>query len=427
MNRFDQQVLVANHITLPLRHFWIDGPNGKHLGFVLPLLGEKISRVINESPEKQKRVLLQIATGLKFLHKNGICHGDLTPESLLFRMPNQDHITKDQMKDLLTRPDVIEPDFLYEGTRHMAPKGLSPLQRLPIKPTGDITIIDFDVAFDTSSPPSIAKLPMTYRPPEAMLDMEFGPSLDIWAFACIIMNVTHKRGGVFAGSDAAEAICNLEAALGARPEPYKSAYKKLFPEQTTQLGEYFKSAYMKACPKLFPGEVVEAPADELSSTPEEEEDLSFLTYPPVPEPSEILSLEEAEFFPGESLETSMHFSDVWRMRESSAYCYGHENPLRGLLSTSCVQHIFPQFQPGDRINITSWKTVYVTLSEDEVEILMDLLSKCFRYDASQRLSLEDMMSHQWFDASVGSNRIVANSRLAVKANRAQVRNEESEE
>ncbi len=65
-------------IAVPREYFWHDGPNGRHLCLVLPVLGPRVSAVWKrpEDPTRAARnVALQATRGLHFLHKNGICHG----------------------------------------------------------------------------------------------------------------------------------------------------------------------------------------------------------------------------------------------------------------------------------------------------------------------------------------------------------------
>jgi serine/threonine-protein kinase SRPK3 len=65
-------------IAVPREHFWHDGPNGRHLCLVLPVLGPRVSALWGkfEDPARVSRdITLQITRGLHFLHKNGICHG----------------------------------------------------------------------------------------------------------------------------------------------------------------------------------------------------------------------------------------------------------------------------------------------------------------------------------------------------------------
>jgi serine/threonine-protein kinase SRPK3 len=65
-------------LAVPCAHFWHNGPNGRHLCLVLPVLGPRVSALWGkfEDPTKVSQdIALQIARGLHFLHKNGICHG----------------------------------------------------------------------------------------------------------------------------------------------------------------------------------------------------------------------------------------------------------------------------------------------------------------------------------------------------------------
>lgn len=76
--------LDRNHIAAPLDSFWISGPNGRHLCFVLPVYGCTVSRwrdgldsVGLETAKLSKKICRQIIQGLIFLHGQGLCHGDL--------------------------------------------------------------------------------------------------------------------------------------------------------------------------------------------------------------------------------------------------------------------------------------------------------------------------------------------------------------
>lgn len=71
---------MAEHFCLPLDKFDISGPNGLHYAFVYPVLGPRVSRLLNVSrsddPGKILRQLsLQTAKAMAALHLGGICHG----------------------------------------------------------------------------------------------------------------------------------------------------------------------------------------------------------------------------------------------------------------------------------------------------------------------------------------------------------------
>lgn len=66
------------------RHFWVEGPNGRHLVLVLPVYGPSISHMSRWTTRIRKGVVRQIALqatqGVAYLHSEGICHGVKTPE-----------------------------------------------------------------------------------------------------------------------------------------------------------------------------------------------------------------------------------------------------------------------------------------------------------------------------------------------------------
>ncbi|RSL61851.1 hypothetical protein CEP53_004937 [Fusarium sp. AF-6] len=93
------------------RYFHIEGPNGRHLCLVLPVLGPSAYRVSHylESriqPRLARNVALQAAEALADLHSRGLCHGDLTPANIMFRIKDFDHISEDEIYDLLGKPET---------------------------------------------------------------------------------------------------------------------------------------------------------------------------------------------------------------------------------------------------------------------------------------------------------------------------------
>ncbi len=66
--------------------FWIDGPNGRHLCLLFPVLGPDLSKLSKGiysriNPEFAREVSLQAARALAHLHSNGLCHGGTSSRS----------------------------------------------------------------------------------------------------------------------------------------------------------------------------------------------------------------------------------------------------------------------------------------------------------------------------------------------------------
>lgn len=75
-----EEELAKNYIVAPLAHFWIKGPNGRHLCLVLPLVATTINATVIQQTSLNDRLELnemtrQISEGVRFLHSKGICHG----------------------------------------------------------------------------------------------------------------------------------------------------------------------------------------------------------------------------------------------------------------------------------------------------------------------------------------------------------------
>ena len=68
----------GDFICLPLEQFRIDGPNESHICFAYPVLGPRVSCVLQdfENPDKVLRgIALQAVQAMAALHSHGICHG----------------------------------------------------------------------------------------------------------------------------------------------------------------------------------------------------------------------------------------------------------------------------------------------------------------------------------------------------------------
>lgn len=62
------------------RRFWVDGPNGRHLCLVLPVLGPNLSQLSKGIYSRLRQAFakgmsFQAARALAYLHSNGLCHG----------------------------------------------------------------------------------------------------------------------------------------------------------------------------------------------------------------------------------------------------------------------------------------------------------------------------------------------------------------
>ncbi|KAL3425199.1 serine/threonine-protein kinase SRPK3 [Phlyctema vagabunda] len=230
----DLEAPGGEFITLPREYFWHNGPNGRHLCLVLPVLGPRILAEWStfKDPESASRdVALQVTRGLQFLHQNGICHGDFRPSNVLLRLSGLDELSEDGLIRQLGKPNT-EPLVTISGNSP-APSGpkylvesLS-LDRLDARFISDqVSIIDFGESYDIESPPGDLGITASFRSPELLFDNNIGIGCDLWTLACTIFEI-RTRVPLFENfmDDDDEVIAQMVPLLGRLPEPWWSAWE----------------------------------------------------------------------------------------------------------------------------------------------------------------------------------------------------------
>ena len=101
------------------RHFWLDGPNGKHLIQVSKASGPSVSQIsqwsIRIRESLARKIALKVTQGLAYLHSRGICHGNLTSSDVLFQLADFDAWTQDKVYKQLGILMVTDVDESFLG------------------------------------------------------------------------------------------------------------------------------------------------------------------------------------------------------------------------------------------------------------------------------------------------------------------------
>ncbi|KAK4039468.1 kinase-like domain-containing protein [Parachaetomium inaequale] len=234
-------LLAANRVQLALEHFWVDGPNGRHLCFVLPFLGPGLSTVYHlygHVPELMKDICFQLVEALEFIHSRGLCHGDFRPDNILFRLADGvDEWDEEEIMKLLGQPDLARVERV-DGTEADMEPGVPTylVERSHIEYgsgacSSEIAVIDYGVSYRASEPP-VGKgtgITLPYAAPEALfsLDNDLGFHSDVWSLGVTIAKV---RCGLTPFADERydtmlEGLEKMESILGPLPEPYRSIWK----------------------------------------------------------------------------------------------------------------------------------------------------------------------------------------------------------
>ncbi|GAP88437.2 putative cmgc protein kinase [Rosellinia necatrix] len=226
-----REELRSNRIFTIEEHFWIDGPNGRHLCFVVPVLGPPISYGLPgmdlDTPDLLTDLCLQASQTLKYLHDKKICHGDFRPDHMRMQL-NSDAMSRVKIYDLFGEPKVWylndyknedggrRPHYLVEPARVA---GLEEKYR-----TGKIAVDSFSAAYRENDATKPKILDVQYTPPEIrFLKKSSGFSSDIWSLASTIHLVrTSKR--LLASLDSKSSLVSwLAWAYGPFPQGYWNA------------------------------------------------------------------------------------------------------------------------------------------------------------------------------------------------------------
>ncbi|KAI1402489.1 kinase-like protein [Hypoxylon fuscum] len=360
-SRCTVEELEDNHILAPLDQFWIEGPNGRHLCLVMPVLGWTVSdwRLNQSDYDEQtgyneqigidaKYVCGQIVEAMHFLHSHGICHGDFKPGNILMKLEGIDELDKDQILEMLGEVDCYEIGTVSGQPTPRAPEycvvSASPFWCKNLS-TKSIAIIDFGESFFVDNPPASTGIPCQYGAPEILFPGTIVPGFpsDIWSLACTLYEVRAEAPlfqpsglGGFSGI-----IQSIRFYLGYLPPLYRNAYIEVLrswraPRVSSSNRDVVRAQPVKSEPP---------------SKPEQQ---------PVTEIVDELAESRKKF------------------TEGTGYCDVFEADLGRVRMSFLQDKIFEFRYPR----------------EDVLE-LSDLLRRMLNYDPEERISIDEVMSHPW--------------------------------
>ncbi|KAK9426576.1 putative Kinase-like domain-containing protein [Seiridium unicorne] len=358
--------LEAHHIAVPLDGFWIDGPNGRHLCFVMPILGPSVDnwrvslkQTARDTAIRSKAVCRQIAEAIRFLHSKGVCHNDLKPKNILMEI-DQDalgKLSKEAILETLGEPDEIEIETVSGAEpRPIAPEYcVAPTSFYKFKDliTGNIMVIDFGESFVIDSPKEGSGIPAPYAAPEVLFGKAPSIKSDIWSLACTLYQVRTDElllvEGAFSGAGFSQVIQAIEVLLGPLLDEYRAVWdnKRYKPPFATK-------------PKEKGG-------------------------PATCSLSQLRGLQE-------ELMSEKGYADVLsgKVGQQRATTVGH--------------------QDGTETITSEW-----TYSREESLSLGELLQKMLRYSPNERLSAADVCSHPWISGVAESKSSAAARTLNTTA------------
>ncbi|KAF5024428.1 hypothetical protein F66182_3514 [Fusarium sp. NRRL 66182] len=365
ISQFDDERFVTY-----LRYFHIHGPNGCHLCLVLPPCGPSsyvLSHYLKSRtrPWLARRAAFQAVEATADLHSRGLCHGDLTPSNIVFRIRNLDHLDDQAIYRLLGEPQ-IGPLETYSGDPPgpEAPRyivGYMDFMSGDDLLLDDICLIDFDQAFLESVPPTkTLGTPVGFLAPEVAVGMPASPASDVWALGCTILHI-RSGSSPFSTLDVdcpANLIRCIIEYIGDMPTSWG---EPLFDDDGQPTMD----------------ETCGRPLRELSS---ERKSLRQWISEIWDQPENLDELQSTSTLPAIIHDENKPYpkcydKKFWKpaaIRIDNTYLGGYCDKVDKIIDS------LPK------------------ISEHEVGLLVDLLSKIFVYEPTQRLDVRDILAHPWF-------------------------------
>lgn len=389
----------VSHVVVPEDHFWHEGPNGKHLCIVMPVLGPNLEDAAKEhhyQKEPLKKICYQLVLAMKFLHDRGICHGDFRPNNICYVMKGIDDLEEDDLLRVFGRPNLLcyvddeeydwRSDYLgeaeegdgqddpedgfdsneeAEADQYSAEGDVqvpydSNEPKYIVVPTSltessqyvsdDIAVIDFGESFLANNAPKSTGIPGPYCPPEGWIEDcgTFGFGSDLWALGCSIFEVRNSGEPFLYDGSLWSMLSHWEDLNGPLPEPYRSSVAR---------------------------------QDEIDVP----EDASQWVSMDMEQRQE----QEKEHMRRAGVPGSLHMFLLLEHRFTVPLAEGEAQPPpppRGRGSRGS-----PIVRPGRKL-------VAYEMSEQEALELMDLFKKIFAWRPEDRIGPDEILNHPWFNS-----------------------------
>ncbi|AEO63734.1 uncharacterized protein THITE_2147851 [Thermothielavioides terrestris NRRL 8126] len=167
--------------------FTLTGPHGDHEVFVMAPLGMSLRTMQQRQPTRVFMKMLvtpaidQVLVGLDYLHEAEVVHTDLHSDNLLIAMTDDSILAKVE-EDEIREPSARKQDVdrsIY-------------VSRYMLGGAGPLTICDFGQARIGREHIGHA-MPLQFRAPEIILNMEWGSPVDMWAVGLLAWDLLEPK------------------------------------------------------------------------------------------------------------------------------------------------------------------------------------------------------------------------------------------
>ncbi|KAK0108045.1 hypothetical protein ONS95_002870 [Cadophora gregata] len=358
------------------RYFHIEGPNGRHLCLVLPVLGPSASRLSQYMDSRIEPWLARRAS-----YQTAKALAGLTTANIVFRVENFDRYTENDIYRLFGKPETgpLETESGEtpgaEAPRYIV-KSLDFLSSETDLISNEISLIDFDQAFLASSPPEeMLATPIEYLAPEVAVGRAASPASDVWALGCSIVRLRSGEGlfSAFDITSPADLIRGIIQALSDMPASWEDSLFDSDGQPTKDLAK--GEAVWKFTDKRPFKDQIYRIWDNPSNLSSKSTKSLMVNH--IENVDQTLDWESHKPYPRCF---SHKFWKPTAVEVGDAYLHGYDNESDNLLA------------PLPKI------------SDHEAALLYDLLSQIFVYEPIERVKEKELLDHPWFHMD-DSNRV----------------------
>ncbi|KAK3494193.1 kinase-like domain-containing protein [Neurospora hispaniola] len=413
------------HVSAPLEHFWIDGPNGRHLALVFVLCADTANgmfSIYGHNRALVKDLCFQLAKSLQLIHSRGLCHGDFRPENILVRLcDGVDCLSEESLLKSFNnggKPDTVRIISLEDEKLINRASVPSVPEQIVSRATigfhsgvcaASLAITDFGVSYSPLDPPQegATGIPLDYASPEERFRQRelLGPSSDIWALGCCILNLALNFtpfAHIEEGDDDDVHAAKMEDLMGPMPEPFRAVYKE---EHKQQPKWRCFNVDVANSDEIQDGElkpITEVPPIRPSIGVEEKNRMEAVVKAETSKKSECVMrpgqdklmrrmMAETGFsLTKEEVEEMTKQWELWQQKSKDKKVGQQQLPF----SEERRKGMNPDYD----------RYVRFTPDKNEVDELFDLLGSIFKWHPKDRATIEQVLNHPWFE---GRNRHTA--------------------
>lgn len=228
--------LAGSHVLPLMDYFFINGPNGRHLILVMPVLGPSVADIIMPpTPRRVHPVVsqclgLQLATAVRKIHKCGVIIGDLSTSNVLFCLRGLSRWNVAEVYSHYGPPEPLsfqdQGDAMDGPSSEHVPRHIYDSMFWDLIDTSNlepsIALTDLGEAMlQNNSSLRTRGIKFGYQAPELFFGGARTAASDIWALACCLYEIRTSEPLFTSRTGSRDEVwASIRVALGPFPEEW---------------------------------------------------------------------------------------------------------------------------------------------------------------------------------------------------------------